>query len=408
MICVKRRQPSDQQILVDMILPSLAACSIRQPTLQLGVLWLLCATYAQAYTPVLSDTHVLTNGPLSIELMDPSPGLRHDNGVRFSHMAWIIQANFRGVDYFYAPSNPTEPPWNNNPNRYPGGSPMEFDLGDFGVRPPGFDEATLGGQQDEFIKIGVGLLRRDVSGNYHQNNDYSFLGATTQATFETNRATFTQSLPRESDTGYSYQLETSLQLDRNQLHIDYHLTNDGSKAFQTAQYLHNFTSIGGSRPNAGSEIEVPWAFTAQGNLTNALRQEGDHKLVYLANVRSGRKPTIPIDQLTDEPYEMTITQTDLGEQYITTAILPESVPGASAVPLGISSWNDNQGIQFSPEQFVLILLDPNSSISWSRSYTFSVIPEPAALALVITAGLGATCQRPRRSRRDAPGFISTT
>lgn len=350
-----------------------------------------------AYTPVFSDTHVLSSGPLSIEVMDPSPGLRHDNGVRFSHMAWMIQANNSGVDYFYAPSNPTEPSWNSNPNRYPGGSPMEFDLGDFNVRPPGFDEATLGGQNDEFIKIGIGLLRRDVGGNYHQNNDYTFLGATTQASFESDRAIFTQSLPRESDTGYNYELETIMQLSGNQLQIDYELSNTGSNAFQTTQYLHNFTAIGGQRPSSSSEIEVPWEFTAQGNLSNVLRQEGDHKLVYLNNINRSRKPTIPVDNLGDAPYEFTVRQTDLDEQYTADAILPAAVPGASAVPLGISSWNDGSGIQFSPEQFILISLDPGSTISWTRNYTFGTIPEPSSVALLLAAGLFTLSQRKRES-----------
>ena len=340
---------------------------------------------ARGYTPLFTNTHVLDSGALAVEVMDPVAVDRQDQGVRFSPMAWVIQANLHDTDYFYAPTNPIEPPWNNNPNRYPGGSPMEFDLGDFNVRPPGFDEATFGGADDEFIKIGVGILRRTVSGNYHQGNDYQFVAANTQVNWQPTQATFTQSLPRETDTGYRYELETTMRVHGNRLLLDYALTNNGSKAFQTAQYLHNFTAIGGEMPSTSSEIEVPWSFTVQGNVSGALTQQSN-KLVYVNNPR-GRKPTIPVDNLGAHPYEFIVRQTNLDEQYIADAVLPDPVAGATAVPLGISSWNDNSGIQFSPEQFVLLSLDPGNTISWSRTYTFGNVPEPGSAGLVLTAGL---------------------
>lgn len=342
------------------------------------------AQMARAYTPLFGNTHVLRSGDLAVEVMDPVAADRQDQGVRFSPMAWVIQANLQDTDYFYAPTNPIEPPWNNNPNRYPGGSPMEFDLGDFNVRPPGFDETTFGGTDDEFIKIGVGILRRTISGNYHQNNEYEFVAANTQVNWQSTQATFTQTLPRETDTGYRYELETTMRVHGNRLLLDYELTNNGSKAFQTAQYLHNFTAIGGERPSTSSEIEVPWSFTVQGNVSGALTQQGN-RLVYLNNPR-GRKPTIPVDNLGDAPYEFTVRQTNLAEQYTANALLPDDVAGATAEPLGISSWNDSSGIQFSPEQFVLLSLDPGNSISWSRTYTFGVVPEPTSLMLLFSAG----------------------
>ncbi|MEQ8839193.1 MAG: PEP-CTERM sorting domain-containing protein, partial [Lacipirellulaceae bacterium] len=78
------------------------------------------------------------------------------------------------------------------------------------------------------------------------------------------------------------------------------------------------------------------------------------------------------------------------------AELPDSIPGAEASPLVISTWNDNSGIQFSPEQFVLLSLDPGNTIAWSRTYTFGAIPEPASITLILTAGLFLS-SRSRRS-----------
>lgn len=331
-----------------------------------------------AYTPVFNNTHVLSNGNLNVEVMDPLAPDRQDRFVRFSPMAWIIQANYRETDYFYAPTNPTAPPWNNDPNRYPAGSPMEFDLGDFNVRPPGFDQARVGG---EFVKIGVGILERIDNQNYNQGKAYTLAQeATTSVSWEQDRATFSQTLPRPSTTGYRYELETTMQLFGNQVLLEYELTNNGTRSFQTTQYLHNFTSMNGSSPNANSEVEVPWSFTAQGNLSDVLEQQGN-KLVYENGINRSRKPVIPVDNLGNAPYEFTVRQTDLNEQYIASAKLPADNPGATAEPLGISIWNDSAGIQFSPEQFVLLSLEPGKSISWSRTYTFGVIPEPSTLAL---------------------------
>jgi len=116
----------------------------------------LCGGSLGALSPARADfvarypaTHGIGSERLRLEIADPVDPDRYYRGLRFSPVAAILQATWDGKDCLFAPVE-------HDPLRDNGGLAMEFDLSN-PAWPPGFAEAGEGG---EFVKIGVGILKR--------------------------------------------------------------------------------------------------------------------------------------------------------------------------------------------------------------------------------------------------------
>src|SRR5512147_528937 len=153
-----------------------------------SVLGALATGPAQAQPlPVHSGTRILQSGSLVIEVGDPeSVECRWNKGLRFSPVANVLRAQLRGQEFLYAPVG-------GGALSYLGGLPMEFDIGQeaFQPDPPGYNEGKSG---DPFLKIGVGILRRDGAAyNFSVNYPVIELARTT-VTWQPDRAHFVQTL----------------------------------------------------------------------------------------------------------------------------------------------------------------------------------------------------------------------
>lgn len=149
----------------------------------------LFATFIQSASavdnprPVHAGTRILHSGSLVVEVGDPdSPDCRWNRGLRFSPVANIIQVQLNGREFCYAPMS-------GGALNYLGGLPMEFDIGQesFQTDPPGYNEGANG---SSFLKIGVGILRRNSS-PYNFSSSYPVVElAHTTTTWQRDRAHF--------------------------------------------------------------------------------------------------------------------------------------------------------------------------------------------------------------------------
>ena len=177
--------------------------------------------------------------------------------------------------------------------------------------------------------------------------------------------------------------------------MDYRLTNNGSHPFKTAQYVHNFTRIADQPVGPDYEVSVSWPFTATNlNRFQPVAQEGN-KLVYSDSIRSNNKPVIPVDDIGESDFEFVVRQTALDKGLRVSADWPDNGEGATAEALAIAVWSMNNS-QLSPEQFVVLDVEPGKTVSWSRTY--QIIPEPSGIVLM-TLGFAAMARRSRRRRR---------
>ncbi len=226
----------------------------------------------------------------------------------------------------------------------------EFGLEGFGVL--GFKEASLGG---DFVKIGVGVLTRDLPGPYRFQHSYPRRsGFAVQVMAGETEVKVTQ---RGDVNGYGYDYGKTYTIERGgRLVIRYELTNRGARAFSFEHYNHNFfglTSAGGAK---SARIETPlrlqhppegWSLTT------------DHGAQWVGDnfPARGRFWRIPLDPPADK-HALTLSFKDGYGVRMT---------GSSAVAR-LSVWLDETTL--CPELFSRFALESGETARWTRTYLF--------------------------------------
>ncbi len=318
--------------------------------------------------PVHAGTRLLHSGSLVVEVGEPnSSDCKWNKGLRFSLVANVLRAQLAGRDFLYSPVS-------GGALSYLGGLPMEFDIGQetFQPDPPGYNEGANG---DPFLKVGVGILRRNA-GAYNFSADYPVVElARTTVTWESDRAHFVQTLSGNAK-GYSCRLEEDLIVRNDRLIMSYLLRNTGTKRFTTEQYLHNFVCLSGQSVGPSVKVSFPYDFTASPDVTPwsppgkvrsiLLAAQPDvvriaNSVVYLNKITSVPKIWVYKPQDYVGPDLFSVEHTG-AEQRLT---IEASIPAAY-----VGIWTTDY--QVSPEQFLQITLAPGEEARFTRTYVFRV------------------------------------
>ena len=119
----------------------------------------------------------------------------------------------------------------------------------------GYEQAPVGG---EFMKIGVGMLRREDNGPYQRFHTYRISdGGCRGLVADMGKALFTHCLQGK----YEYEKTVELCSGRS-FRITHCLRNLGSDPLAVRQYNHNFFTFG--LRQVGTERSVEWDFPVQG------------------------------------------------------------------------------------------------------------------------------------------------
>ena len=231
-------------------------------------------------------------------------------------------------------------------------------------KPPGFNEAVTGATNGtgDFLKVGVGILRKDVA-TYNWGHNYPAVElAETQATWDAggDRVTFRQTL-KGTANGYTCELDVSIRLREPQMVMEYRLKNSGQKRLVTEQYIHNFLVFSDKPVGPAYEVRVPYDFLLEGDPGPAIRRSPGGNLIEFQQ----RVPQPVKFRLSTPPgYQganaLTVVQTEVKQSLAIEASLPSH---------GVDLWCTDR--QLSPEMLVLIVLDPGQEKRWGRTYTFS-------------------------------------
>lgn len=326
---------------------------------------------AEIPQPVHTGTRILYSGNLVVEVGDPdSPDCRWNQGQRFSPVANIIRVQLNRREFCYAPIS-------GGALGYMGGLPMEFDIGQepFQPDPPGYNEGRNG---DPFVKIGVGILKRNA-GAYSFSASYPVVElAQTAAIWQQDRVHFVQTLAGTAD-GYSYRLEQDIILKNDRVILHYVLTNTGTKTFTTEQYLHNFLSFSGRGVGPGYRVYFPYDMSTSPPVkewvppTSAGRGRslglyavGNPAMVSLENM------ILYLDSVSPPKTWVYKPEAYLGRDSIAveqTGVQQRVVIDSSLRSEYVGIWTTNY--QTSPEQFLIITLTPGEQIEFTRRYEFS-------------------------------------
>jgi len=304
-------------------------------------------------------THLLRSSSLRVEVMDPTHPDRYNRGVRFCSVANVLRVAMQGHDFLFSPV--THDPLAEN-----GGLCSEFDIGTT-APPPGFSEASTG---EGFLKIGVGVLRKEIS-EYDFFHPYELIRpAQTRATWSDHSARFEQSCAGVN--GYAYRLEAEIMVEGNAVEVKYSLTNSGKKPFTTEQYAHNFFSFDGAAIGPDYIVQFPYDFSVTGMQPwqEKAGKEIEFTGPFPAQVDALNLNVLPpVDNL--EPNTITVFNRAKGMSVLASVTRPSLRIAVHASPRYLC-----------PEQFVLINLQPGESQKWVRRYEFHLdSPGPGASAL---------------------------
>lgn len=296
-------------------------------------------------------SHVLTNGTLVVEVMAPNHPERYNRGVRFTPVAAVLAARFQGRDYLYSPVA-------HDPVTDHAGLAAEFDLcipgGPAEHFPPGYAEAAVG---DGFVKIGVGILRKQAQPYSLFQNCEAISPAQTVVEWRPHGAGFRQSCPRVN--GFAYGLDAELDVGTNQVAVTWTLRNTGAKDFTTRHYTHNFLRFGDQDVGPGYALSFPYAFTASG-LGPEQEQLG-------REIHFRRRIPTWVNAVVPYPADYTGANTcevrsSFGGQWLR---CETSLPGLRTDIHARAGY-------VSPEQFVELRLAPGASRTWTRAYVFGM------------------------------------
>ena len=221
----------------------------------------------------------ISNGILTAKVYLPVP-FGFYRSTRFDHAAMVTHVTYKGQDYgkyWFARTSPDVQNFTYGPDGLVAevaniaAGPVE----EFGEN--GFDAAGSGGR---FLKIGVGILKRDT-GKYDRFHTYPILNAGRRTTTDTKSGIrFTQVIAGDpSGYGYRYAKTVRLVPGKARMVIEDQLTNTGSKPIDTTVYNHNFLTLGGG--NDGVELRAPFTLTpVRAMPSDVARFDGD-RMTYM-------------------------------------------------------------------------------------------------------------------------------
>jgi hypothetical protein len=312
----------------------------------LALLVLTCQAEEQ-----LPGTKILGDGRLRIEVMDPASPERYNRGVRFATVAAVLRATYAGHSFLHAPAK-------HDPVDDHGGLASEFDLcipgGPREHLPPGWREASEGGG---FLKIGVGVLRKQGK-DYHLFHHPALLSpASTTVIWEASRATFTQTC--QGVDGYAYELGAVVTVRDPEITIDWNLANTGSTAFATRTYAHNFLRFDDHDAGPGYELAFPFPIAVSG--ANPEQRVAGQIVQFTSRIPTWVNMAIawPADYVGAN--SCVLSHPEAGMSLTCTTSLSSDLIAIHA-----------RAAYISPEQFVRLELAPGVQATWSRTWRFAV------------------------------------
>lgn len=335
-------------------MPALPPILIRN-LLALGAVSLavLCAQ-GLAAEPPLSGTRLLQKGATRAWVMDPADPQRYNRGLRFSPLAAVLQVEHQGSSYLYAPAE-------HDPLHDHAGLAAEFDLcvpgGPASDLPPGYANAKVG---EGFLKVGVGVLRRDAKTyNLFQQPEVLAL-AETRVEWQEDRAEFQQLCQDLGARGYGYELTAAVTVQEGRVSVEWSLRNIGAQPFTTRHYSHNFTRFGNLDSVIGYELEFPYAIHPSGLEAG---QEWSGKLIrFTGPIPTWINALIPYASGYEGENSVILRHRGARQQ----VVFHTSQQGPHTAIHARTNY-------IAPEQFIELHLPPGETRQWTRTYEFSTL-----------------------------------
>lgn len=340
-------------MLINMNVP---ASGSRRPILWLAGL-LLSVLIAPLLTAAEPPPLTLQSGATILTIARPDAEQGYYRGPRFVWGGMVVQAQWNGHTVFTELKQPHNPVLHD----HAAGACDEFGIdGALGYDEAAVGDATTGG---DFLKIGVGALRRTRDKEYFFGHPYPIVRAGTWTVVTLpSEVRFVQEFHLNTEWGYRYAKTVSVQANGFTIHNA--LSNRGTKTIVTDHYNHHMFAID-QQPIDGTwsllfgwdvQAKVPQpSFSMTGRalaLTGPLTQTLWTDFTWATAPATTVPPT---------------TALSLHHAASNTAI--DIV--IDAPPAKVALYGETRAL--CPEPFTAIHLEPGQSQSWTTTYTFHPI-----------------------------------
>ena len=307
-----------------------------------------CATI-----PHLDHPHVvLKSGDLQVLIFLPDAKNGYYRAQRFDWAGLIGCTSWRGHTYWGEWFRHYDPLINDSIT----GPVEEF-------RPPegaqGYNAAPVGG---EFVKIGVGVLRKTSDAQYEFGSSYPIVD-TGRWTVRSGRdsITFRQRVMAPNGIAYLYTKRLSLNRDGSGLRLEHTLKNLGKQPIETDVYDHDFFMLDGQPTGPGFVLHLSFAPKAEDSLGPKVSIEGN-EIRYVAEVNPGETVAGYLTgyESRQSGYSIRLENTRTHNIIEQTADRPIS---------RFYLWSIHSTI--CPEAYIHLSVPPGQSQSWTIAYRFS-------------------------------------
>jgi len=313
-----------------------------------------------ASIPHMDHPHVrLSNGDVDALVFLPDAQHGYYRSSRFDWSGVVGCAEYKGHTFWGEWFSHYDPYLNDSIT----GPVEEFRSSDGGL---GYAAAAPGGL---FVKIGVGVLRRETDAAYEFGHRYPLVdGGRWTVKAKTRSIVFTQRL--QSATGVAYQYTKVLKLDRHGavLTLDHKLKNLGTKPLVTDVYDHDFFMLDGQPTGPNMQVSFPFKPQPDTPLEPAATAEGN-KIIY--NQELAPKQTVAAyltgysTSLTDYAIRVEDTKKQFGVEQT----------GDSPIAK-FYLWSIRSTI--SPEAYIHLNIAPGQTGTWAIHYRlFAASPSPS-------------------------------
>jgi hypothetical protein len=222
---------------------------------------------------------------------------------------------------------------------------------DFGAAKPG----------GLFVKIGVGVLRKDDDSPYKFMRTYPLVDGGHWTVRASHReVSFRQRL--QSPIGIAYDYEKTVALDPHQpiLTLRHRLKNTGTKTIDTQVYDHDFFMLDGAPSGPGMTIRFPFTPQAEKSMEPRAGIEGK-QIVYRQELQPGQSVESYITGYSNNPsdYDIVVEDTKTGVGVEQTGNTPLSL---------FNFWSPRTTI--CPEAYHHLVIEPGQTVRWDIHYRF--------------------------------------
>ncbi len=312
----------------------------------------------------------ISNGQIQVKLYLPDAKHGYYRGTRFDWSGEIISLKYHGHEYYG--------PWFNGVDakvhdyRFAGpeiiaspcsaasGPVEEFQTNGTAL---GWDEAKVGGT---FIKIGVGVLRKDSS-HYDYVRQYEMVDPG-KWTVKRRRDSveFTQELTDPSSGyGYIYRKTVRLIEGKPEMVLEHSLKNTGRRTIRSRVYNHNFLVLDHQPPGPDFKIELPFKIQPVHPPDPEMAEIRGNQVVYLKALQNEEVVQIPMSGFSDSPKdnEIRIENRKVGAGMLITGDHPL---------VHLNLWSIRAVLAMEP--FITMTIEPGKEFTWKMSYQYYTVP----------------------------------